>query len=382
MILEYGVRNFYSFKEWSTISFRLTQNCPKVISLGEDYTRILGIKGANASGKTNILKTLSFLGDFCTNSFLEKPDEELQVEPFFENTDPIEIYIEFRIDQIDYRYEVKLTRKEIVSETLFRKIERESKIIERQKNDFVVCNNDFKDLRKIKNRSNASFISTSNQYEISSINFIYTFFSSIHANVHRFGLSSSAHDSLDSENMSKLFTLHPDYFDFVKKLVLKYDPDISDIEILSRTRENGELTYFPIFTYSVDAPNSYLTFHAQSSGTRALYLQLARYKYVLKSGGVLVLDEFDNYLHPEILPDLLSLFMNKDLNKANAQIIFSTHNTSILDYLGKYRSYLINKERCESYAYRLDEIPGDILRNDRNISPIYKSGKIGGIPKL
>jgi hypothetical protein len=43
---------------------------------------------------------------------------------------------------------------------------------------------------------------------------------------------------------------------------------------------------------------------------------------------------------------------------------------------------LVNKEDNESFAYRLDEIPGDILRNDRPILPAYNDGKIGGIPKL
>ncbi|RLO37994.1 abortive infection protein, partial [Serratia marcescens] len=49
---------------------------------------------------------------------------------------------------------------------------------------------------------------------------------------------------------------------------------------------------------------------------------------------------------------------------------------------GKYRTYLVNKEKNESYCYRLDEIKGDILRHGRLISPVYKEGKIGGVPKL
>ena len=43
---------------------------------------------------------------------------------------------------------------------------------------------------------------------------------------------------------------------------------------------------------------------------------------------------------------------------------------------------MVNKEDNESYGYRLDEIPGDIIRNDRSLTQIYKSGKIGGVPKL
>jgi hypothetical protein len=53
-----------------------------------------------------------------------------------------------------------------------------------------------------------------------------------------------------------------------------------------------------------------------------------------------------------------------------------------MDHLGKYRTYLVNKKNNESYGYRLDEIPGDILRNDRPVSTPYRNGKIGGVPKI
>jgi hypothetical protein len=53
-----------------------------------------------------------------------------------------------------------------------------------------------------------------------------------------------------------------------------------------------------------------------------------------------------------------------------------------MDFLGRYRTILVNKENNESYGYRLDEISGDIIRNDRPISPAYNAGKIGGVPHV
>jgi hypothetical protein len=53
-----------------------------------------------------------------------------------------------------------------------------------------------------------------------------------------------------------------------------------------------------------------------------------------------------------------------------------------MDYLGKYRVVFVNKEDNESFLYRLDELPGDLLRNDRSIEGVYNTGKIGGRPKL
>jgi len=94
------------------------------------------------------------------------------------------------------------------------------------------------------------------------------------------------------------------------------------------------------------------------------------------------MDEFDQNCHPMLLPPLLDLFINKESNPHGAQFLFTAHNSDVIDSLGKYRTILVSKEDGESYSYRLDEIPGDLIRNDRSISALYREGKLGGIPKL
>ena len=96
----------------------------------------------------------------------------------------------------------------------------------------------------------------------------------------------------------------------------------------------------------------------------------------------MVLDEFDINLHPDILPHLINLFITKELNPNKAQMIFSTLNPDVLDVLGKYRSYLFEKENGESFGYRLDESDTNILRNDRSVSAPYKRHLLGGYPKI
>jgi len=378
MILEYGAKNYFCFKEWITISFKLGQQCPNEISQGNEFTKILGVKGANASGKTNALKIIDFLSNFCSNSFGYKPEELIEAKSFFYSEENIEFFVEFKCNDILYRYEVELTEKKIYRETIYRTIKREVKIIERINTKLVICNKEFKKLKILKLRNNASLISTAHQYEIPELNEIYRFFRNINTNVYLFGLNSA---SPDVNTLCEYFERNKENFDFVKNLIKRYDPDIKDIKILKH-EDDDPPRYFAIFLYDINSENNFLTYDNQSSGTKTLFEQLARYKYALDTGGLLVLDEFDINLHPDILPNLLSLFLDEQENKNQAQLIFTTHNTSILDFLGKYRSYLVNKEHCESYAYRLDEIPGEMLRNDRDISPIYRSGKIGGIPKL
>ena len=67
MLIKFGAKNFFCFKEWAELSFESAHK-------DENATSVLCVKGANASGKTNALKILSFLSHFCTDSFSEKPE--------------------------------------------------------------------------------------------------------------------------------------------------------------------------------------------------------------------------------------------------------------------------------------------------------------------
>lgn len=381
MLIEFGARNYFSFKEWFQISFELNGNCPSDISEDEKYSRIIGVKGGNASGKTNILKALNFLYEFCYESFQKKPESEIDIKSHFENSNPSEFYIDFILNDITYRYELATTVKNVLTEKIYRKQARLTKIIERTGNNITFATKEFEDLKKIKLRDNCSLISTARQYEANSIKKFSSFFARKMSNI----TSTSGHIDWDINTdlleASAFYHRNKDYLDFTKKIIKKSDTGISNIFIHEAFNSDGKKNYYPMFEFKTSDGRKNLNFGLQSSGTKILYLQLVLYYFILKNGGVLIMDEFDIKLHPFIAPFLLELF-RKEKNKSIAQIIFTTHNTEIIDFLGKYRTYLVNKENNESYTYRLDEIPGDLIRNDRPISPIYKEGKIGGVPRL
>ena len=379
MILNYGARNFFCFKEGVEFPFELSANCPNKISKGKAVSTILCVKGANASGKTNALKILSFLKYFCTDSFAHKPDTPFLISSFFSNNEPTDLFCDFTINDDRYHYSVSLTDKEIISESLTRTKSRSTVIFTRTNNTFSHLIKEFSELKNIKLRSNASIISTAHQYELAITNPIYNFFFNILANVCYQGTIDA---KLDYLAISEFYFHNPKILQFSLELIKKCDLGISSIEIRKGKKENGEIFYYPIFIQDADVKDNKLLFHDQSSGTKELFLILPSYKIVLNSGGVLAMDEFDINLHPHILPLLIGCFEDDHINRNNAQLIFTTHNSSILDYMGKYRTIIVSKEKCESYAYRLDEIPGDILRNDRSIEAAYNSGKIGGIPRL
>lgn len=380
MLLKFGAKNFFCFKEGVEISFKLKSNCPESVSQGKTYSNILCVKGANGSGKTNALKILPFLSNFCCNSFENKPEDGIQIATFFYNKKPSEFFIEFSIDNKKYTYILVTTEKAVISETIYRTEKRLTKIIERKENKMLKCVKDYNELEVIKLRSNASIISTSKQYEISCMVKFYNFFDAIISNIHHslgFRLNEKGYQII-----SEFYKNRKEYFNFTKKLICQFDLGINNIELIPGKDENGKDFFFPIFHHKRGSETGKLVYHLESSGTKSLFLQLWKYRVALLFGGVLVLDEFDINLHPHILPVLINLFLDKEINKKNAQLIFSTHYSEIMNLMGKYRTVLVNKEDNQSYAFRLDEIPGDIIRNDRPISPIYNAGKIGGVPQL
>jgi len=378
MLLEFGAENFCSFKEGFEISFQKSKNST------EDIANIIAVKGANASGKTNVIKTLSFLRNFTTNSFsIFKPEDDINISSFFRNKRPITIYAIFLENKIEYKYELVLTEKKVISEKIWRKDKRETPIIERDE-DSIKTIKEYSELETINlNRKNASLISIAKQYGIKEIDIIYNLFNKIITNVTEFGKVDNKDIFLTISDVSKIYSENEPFLDTVTNFLKKADIGISSIDILERkNEETGELTYLPIFIYDTDEDKNFLTYHAQSSGTQSLFLQLHLYITILHIGGVLALDEFDINLHPDLLPMLLDFFENKESNPNNAQLILTTHNYDIMDRLGKYKTVLVNKVDNESFLYRLDEIPGDIIRNDRPISPIYNANKIGGKPKI
>ena len=379
MLLKFGARNFACFKEGIEISLELGAKCPATISRGNSVANLLCVKGANGSGKTIALKVLAFLQEFCCNSFNNKPNADILIDSFFMNNDPIDIFCDFKFNSTKYRYELCLTRGGIISEKLSRKVNRLSTVLERKGNNLTNCIKEFGEINKIKLRTNASLISTAHQYEIASISPSYQFFNSIITNFSWFGRAGF---STNYRKLSEYYKNNPPVLKKAIKIIKECDMGIADIKINKATDEDGNKYYYPIFHHDVNIKNNWLTYFSQSLGTQTLFISIPYYIHTLSNGGVLVMDEFDTDFHPRILPKIVSFFDNEKMNVKNSQMIFSTHNTDILEYMGKYRTVLINKESSESYGYRLDEIPGDIIRNDRLIAPVYKSGKIGGVPRL
>lgn len=380
MIIEYGIRNFLSFKEGATVSFRLDKNTPEHIAQGRDCSTVMCVKGANGSGKTHLLKGLAFIANFASRSFSLDPEAEIAVDTYFHSDSPVEFFTEFvASDGITYLYELTVSKEKIEREALYQKKLRKTKLFERV-NDRVTAIKRLSAIEAIDYRSNASTISTLHQHKNTEIAPAYDFFRKILFNVNQTGFAGSR--AFDMDAVAKFFYENPETIEFALAFIKTSDIGISNITIATEDGEDGRRKYFPVFHHMVDGKEMPVFPSTESNGTKYLFRMLLAYLITIESGGVIIADEFDIYLHPDILPKILKLFTDTEINKNGAQLIFSTHNSDILDICGKYRTILVNKDNNASYAYRLDELPGDILRNDRPISTPYKEGRIGGVPRL
>lgn len=383
MIIEYGLKNFFSFREESIVSFQFDNNVPESISMGEEAASLLGIKGGNASGKTNLIRALRFLKYFISESVRFESDQAIPVDCFsLDKGKPTELYIEFKIQDTYYRYETSLTRDSVVSESLSKKAKKWVPIATRKDDKMIYLKKDLSGFEGIKLNKNASFISTYSQFTIfdntEDLHAVHEFFEFMIVNVTRRGLV----DDLNFKQVSEFYHGNKKAFDFTKNFIKKCDVGIRDIKILSTHDQSGEKYYYPRFYHYADNTEFPVSYDRESKGTTRLYNFLGTYWGALEHGSVLAMDEFDIHLHALLLPHLLDLFQDKKHNKKRAQFIFTAHNTEIIDFLGKYRTVLVNKEDNESYCYRLDELPGNLVRNDRPIAPLYTTGKIGGVPNL
>lgn len=386
MIYSYGAKNYFSFKDGFDVSFHLNSKVPKSISKGKRFTPVLGIKGANASGKTALLKCLEFICGFATRSFRNEEENGIFVESFFQNDDPIDFYIDFETRGIRYIYELSCTGEHVIYEKIFKKVSRTIPIIERNFNKIEYRISDLENLDLMILKRNASIIDTIRNYKIETTNEdfdnIFNFLRTPGGNVS--ALTVMRDDEIFTYDVrNKFYNDTPAAFEFTKKILLKCDLGISDMKLIESIDDSGKPKHLPAFLHTtLNGKQRWFSFYSQSDGTRALYLRLGTYWRILQQGGLMVMDEFDTNLHPEILPLIVDLFLNEETNPNGAQFIFTSHNLEIIDHLGKYRTILVGKVDGESFCYRLDDIPGDVIRNDRQISSLYRDGKLGGVPRL
>lgn len=423
MIINFSIQNFGSVKDKQTLTFEADksdhlENSYVIHTNGLRLLKIALIYGANASGKTTILKALEFLRDIVLEPETKKTDE-LDFQPFlFDSETPNQnsvISIEFIANDTKYFYEVEFFRKAVVNETLNFYNPNKANVYKRTTD----INNQFTEIKfgsKIKidktieknleantlwnNTVLGGFLKTN--VDVKELKEAVEWFKNylrplIFTKTQLEGFVTSKIDKgelskLDVINILKKADFHisdiviqeeekeiPDGFiEFVKKQLKAPDNEVKKLE------EKGKITSVNIeFEHTVNQTKYTLPIEMESQGTRRFYGFAGLLALLIKNSTAFPIDELESSLHPDLYTHFILSFL---LNTDKSQIIATTHNREILDNKDVFRNDAIwftdKNEKCSTELFSLADFDSSIVRNTTNIYNAYKSGKLKATPNL
>jgi len=416
MLLEFTVGNFLSFKESVTLSLEsgaITDFPENTFRKGKySLLKSIVIYGANASGKSNLIHAISQMRNIVKTSAKMSSSDIFDVTPFLLNTGTegkasfFEIL--FLLDDLRYRYGFEITPEKVHTEWLYQAKAQAEKPLFIRDGDTIEVSAKFPEGKNLaeKTRSNALFLAVCDQFNGAISGKImgwFTFFNTIS------GLSHENYRFVTSRLLSDE-KCRPAMLAFLDKLDLGFDEVRVEEEEFSPEKLPEGMSLAMRLRLSSDLKGSKrLIFKArhdvydlggqktgqrefdldtqESSGTNKVFDLLGPFFDTLLEGRVLVVDELDAKLHPLLTRALVSLFNNPETNPKNAQLIFATHDTNLLNY-GHFRRdqiYFVEKDRqgaTELYSLLEYKENGNTVRKDRSFESDYVQGRYGAIPYL
>jgi AAA15 family ATPase/GTPase len=410
MLISFSVQNFGSIKDEVTLSFDATNSkdleeyyiinvTPKIRLL-----KLGLIFGANASGKTTILKALDFLSKMIFDP-LKSKNEKLDFEPFLFDKDtpkqPTIFKIEFvGEDNIKYLYEITFSQEAIHHEILYFYNPNKAIVFERQTN----LEKQFSSIRfgsKIKISKVQKEVLEANtlwntptltgylktNIESKELQIIEDWFSGYLCPLVKpnSGLVDFITEGLSKEFIDKKFLL---------ELLSKADFKINDIKIESPEPERvvieGKTHVFDdevgsvSFQHQVNNTERYsLNFDQESLGTQRYFQFAGLLASVIQHPTLLLIDELESSLHPDLLEHFLLTFL---ANAKRSQLLVTTHYRELLmkrEILREDAIWFTEKQaNGATDLYSLSDFDSSVVRNTSSFYNAYKTGKLGATPNL
>lgn len=394
MILKIEFENFFSIRDRVRIDFRaaninttlareLSHNV--MVWKGVPVLKTVGLFGPNASGKSNIIKAIHFCCRMILDSHLNNEGVVFNFEPFkFDGWQekPSKFLLDFVCENVEYEYAFELTKERIIAESLYHHpVGRRAKIFVRDadgkysfgtgvmvKPSDVVVNTSDKNL----------FLSRASSMNREIAQKLYRYF----FNQFLLGLV----------NINEMMAL--DSFNSYKNVILKAleicDTDITDIEARKEqipapvaVPGSGEVSYKLVDVIK------FKTFHRdrkdvmfdldleESSGTRKLFQMLLRLLDVVKNRKGIMMDEFDMGLHTRLADFILDLIHASE----GSQLLFSSHNTNLIDVKRLRRDQIVFVNKSEEGAtevYALYDFKD--FRENMDAEKGYIQGRFDAVP--
>lgn len=403
MLRQLSFRNFCSFRDRGVLELTTSARTPTDDSFtssrcGDRISVLAGVFGANASGKTNLLKALAFLNFFLRGSYHHlDPGASIPVDPFFGQDDrPMEFSAEFEGCGRLYRYELRLTTEAVVEERLSRRSDetrsfRTVLLRKAGKRGALLSQpGNFTDLDALrpllKDRANASMLAAGLVTGRPEFSKVLDSFGRFESNVDRSGKAEMIRGNRTSEviECARYFRENPHFKDDVEARLKSADLGIDafsirDLELADQETGRTRSVPVPFVSHRSGSGTFELPLTLESSGTKRLFVLLAAFLPVLTEGGMAVIDEMEADLHPHLIPLLLDLFVDEATNPKRAQLLFTCHHVEILNQLAKEQIVLVQKDDdCASTIQRLADIRG--VRREENFFANYNAGRYEAVP--
>jgi AAA15 family ATPase/GTPase len=409
MLLQFRVKNFRSIRDEAVLNLlssgsdksMLDTNCIKTSIKNLPFAlKSAVIYGANASGKTNVLQALNVMQKIVTQSASMQVGQTFNIQPFRLNESckkhPTEFEITFLLDNIRYQYGFTLTPERITGEWLLvYKAAQPQTWITRE---FDSLNNSDnielgslltgpKAIWKSTTRSNALFLSTAAQLNSEQLKPVFSWLSK---NLLYFG----AGELPDPTHTTNLLSIE-DSKHAVHSFMSSADTGISGIQAIQskvtqqairfgpsgvETKSEEVDMSMPQFVHETSDSAATFEFQDESLGTQKLFLLAAPVLHVLKNGLTLVVDELESSLHPLLVNHIIGLFHDQKQNQNGAQLIFTTHNTSLLNFDIFRRDQIWFSEKDSEQATKLYPLTDFSPRKNEALERGYLSGRYGGVP--
>ncbi len=394
MISSLRFSNFYSFAQETRLDFSVgKQPTPSGFDIDLSTARlnkVVAVVGPNGSGKTQLIKPLAFLGWFICDSFLQgDPDQDIAYQPHrLQAEQDTHLQIDFFLQGIEHRYQLVLNAGQVVSEVLLNRTSTQFSYLFRRERtaegfSFKQKGLPFPKAQAQSLRGNCSLLAAAHSYDIKEARPFIEYFRRIISNVASHGRHHFQRGAL--VNAAELYEQSPTVKTRMVAAMREFDLGLSDVVIRPLevpTADGKESTvYMPFGLHHSQAGQTFeLSLFEESSGTQSAFVLLERLLTTLELGGMAVIDEIDNDLHPHLMPKILDWFRFEHSNPHQAQLIFTCHTPEVLNRLQKHQVYLCEKHDQCSTAWRLDEVVG--LRADDNLYAKYMAGALGAVPDL
>lgn len=415
MLIQFSIENYLSFKEkqiFTTIANADQAHKENLIEMGKKrYSKINVMYGANASGKSNFIKALSFLQMyvFNSNNILEGTNSPVMPFKFDEDTinKPSKFEIIFVKNKIKYDYSVVFDKSKVYEEYLYvYESVQPTTIFERTNINEYKFNSDISILNdiKTKNTSNKLFLTTATNWNYEKTKPVVDYILNDLFIILDYKNNMFNHFEKLKENNE-----FESYKKFALNILSQGDIHLNDFIYESKVVENKDTINNFINTMKIQMPfnaenpninlkevklntihqfnknnNIYkysLELFEESLGTQSL-LEFTPILYeVFKNGKTLIIDELGNSMHPHIVEYIVKLFIDEKVNLNNSQLIFNTHDTNLLDLELFRRDEIWFTEKDNNTGkttiYPLTDYSP---RNQENIEKGYLLGRYGAIP--